>query len=173
MGMAGDPGRSVNPIPWADKAVATPAAAARQNTDPPASTTACARPMRFSGASASVSRVPGPPPRTSTPAGQSFAHRTTVTPDCTRSSVACPTVNPGTSVMRFLGPGRYMASQNGLLLVGLRRDHGQSLQHQIRHDLPMAAHAARDHSGVAPGDEPLRFDARALFADLARPIGPP
>src|SRR5260370_8812350 len=152
MGMAGDPGRSVNPIPWADKAVATPSAADRPDTDPAASTPGCARPMRFSGASASVSRVPGPPPRTSTPAGQSFAQARTVTPDCTRSSVACPTVKPGTSVMRFLGPGRYMACQDSLL-IGLRGDHGQPLQHQIRHDLAVGAHGARDHSGVATGDE--------------------
>src|SRR6202051_652520 len=150
MGMAGDPGRNVNPIPWADRAEVTPSAAARPNTDPPASTTACARPMRFSGARASVSRVPGPPPRTSTPAGQSLAHASTVTPVCTRSSVACPTAKPGTSVMRFLGPGRYMVYQDRLL-VGLRRDHCQPLQHQIRHDLPVAAHDAGNHSGVAPG----------------------
>src|SRR3984957_18097774 len=70
MGMAGDPARNANPMPWAERAAVTPSAAARPNTDPPASTTACARPTRFSGASASVSRVPGPPPRTSTPAAQ-------------------------------------------------------------------------------------------------------
>jgi len=153
MGMAGDPGRNVNPMPWADRAGGD--AVGGGKAEPPTRRPAprhCARPMRFSGARASVSRVPGPPPRTSTPAGQSFAHASTVTPDCTRSSVACPTVKPGTSVMRFLGPGRYMAYQDRLL-VRLRRDHGQPLQHQIRHDLPVGAHDARDHSGVAPGDE--------------------
>ena len=47
----------------------------------------------------SVSRVPGAPPRTSTPPTAPFSQRTTVQPVAARRSVQCPTRMPGTSVM--------------------------------------------------------------------------
>ncbi len=106
MGMGGDPVRNCKPMPCADSEAATPSAAANPNTEPPASTTACARPTKFSGASASVSRVPGPPPRTSTAAAQPVSQSTAVMPLRTASFVALPTLSPAISVMRFLGPGR-------------------------------------------------------------------
>src|SRR5580658_490593 len=61
---------------------------------------------RFSGASASVSRVPGPPPRTSQAATAGWSGKMTVTPVRTPASSAWPTFRPGTSVIRLLGPGQ-------------------------------------------------------------------
>ena len=106
MGMASESCLRRSPISRPDSTEVTPSAAASPNTAPPDNTTACARPTRFSGARVSVSRKPGAPPRTSTPAGQSAAQSTVVTPVRAASSVAWPTDRPGTSVMRFREPGR-------------------------------------------------------------------
>ena len=53
------------------------------------------------GSSRSVSRTPGPPPRTSIAAITGRSNRTAVTPEATLSSSAWPTVTPVTSVRRF------------------------------------------------------------------------
>src|SRR5512136_1178733 len=80
----------------------TPAAASRPNAEPPASSTAWTFCTRCIGRSRSVSRVPGAPPRWSTPPTAPFTHSTTVQPVRARSSPAWPTWIPGTSVMAFL-----------------------------------------------------------------------
>ena len=58
---------SGKPKPFLASQRTTPSAAAKPNTEPPESTTACACCTKFAGASKSVSRVPGADPRTSTP----------------------------------------------------------------------------------------------------------
>ena len=58
----------------------TPEAASNPKAEPPASTTACTRWTRAVEESRSVSRVPGAPPRTSTPAVAPPRHSTTVQP---------------------------------------------------------------------------------------------
>ncbi len=55
------------PMPRAASSSMTPVEAASPKALPPASTTACTASIMFSGRSRSVSRVAGPPPRTSTP----------------------------------------------------------------------------------------------------------
>ena len=55
------------PDAGASRAAITPSAAASPYALPPVSTTACTRSITARGSSRSVSRVPGPPPRTSTP----------------------------------------------------------------------------------------------------------
>src|SRR5688572_27635939 len=57
---------------------------------------------RFTGLSRSVSRVPGAPPRTSTPAAAPLRQRSTVHPVRAWSFCAWPTSMPGTSVIEFL-----------------------------------------------------------------------
>src|SRR6266404_3236507 len=91
-----------------------------------------------------------------TPSAQAAPHNSAVTPDLAFSSLAWPTVSVGMSVIRFLGPGR------NIRLTRLRRDDRQSLQHQVRHDLTMRAHRARDHAGIAAGDEQSGLGAGAL-----------
>ena len=57
------------------------------------------RSMRLTGASRSVSRVPGAEPRTSTPAtAPSSPQSTTVQPVAACTSVEWPTIRPATSV---------------------------------------------------------------------------
>ena len=56
-----------NPTPAEANRTITPSAAASPNADPPDRTTAWTRSTMLRGSSRSVSRVPGPPPRTSTP----------------------------------------------------------------------------------------------------------
>ena len=77
----------------------TPDAASNPNALPPPITTPCTCSTRFPGRSRSVSRVPGAPPRTSTPATHGRAGSTTVHPVIARLSVQCPTRIPGTSVI--------------------------------------------------------------------------
>ena len=60
-------GPTGQPAPASYTAAATPSAADSPNALPPASTTASTAETRLRGSSRSVSRVPGPPPRTSTP----------------------------------------------------------------------------------------------------------
>src|SRR4029079_13974843 len=97
------------PRPATNSRRRTPSAAARPNALPPVSTTASTRSTRLRGSSRSVSRVPGAPPRTSTPAtAPPSGARTTVVPVSQPGSVrvACPTLIPPTSVREFVGPGR-------------------------------------------------------------------
>jgi hypothetical protein len=57
-----------------------PPAASRPNAEPPLSTTAWTTSIRPAGSSASVSRVPGAPPRMSTAHTAAASGRTTLTP---------------------------------------------------------------------------------------------
>jgi hypothetical protein len=57
-----------------------PPAASRPKAEPPLITTAWTTSIRPPGSSASVSRVPGAPPRTSTAQTAAASGRTTVTP---------------------------------------------------------------------------------------------
>ena len=72
----------------------TPSAAARPNALPPVSRMACACSSSMPGRSASVPRVPGAPPRTSTPGTAPPGTSTTVQPVRPASSVQCPTDTP-------------------------------------------------------------------------------
>ena len=63
---------------------------------------ACTFSTTFSGASSSVSRVPGAAPRTSTPATMPSPARTTVHPVGRSLSVTCPTLRPETAVSVLL-----------------------------------------------------------------------
>ncbi len=83
-----------------------PAAASSPKADPPARQTASTAWAAASGRSRSVSRVPDPPPRTSTEQAARRSGRITVTPVRTLASTAWPTVRPSTSVSKFNGPGR-------------------------------------------------------------------
>ena len=74
----------------------TPFAAASPYALPPVSTTAWTRSIVVVGWSRSVSRVPGPPPRTSTPPTAPPRATTTVVPvsQPSVSAVWCPISNP-------------------------------------------------------------------------------
>ena len=87
------------PCPCCSSQRIAPLAASRPKALPPASMTASIFSTSRPGAMASVSRVPGPPPRTSTPATAPFSKMTAVTPVRAAASVACPTRTPVTSVM--------------------------------------------------------------------------
>ena len=76
----------------------TPLAASRPKALPPDSTMACTLSTTFSGASSSVSRVPGAAPRTSTPATTPSPASTTVQPVGRSVRVKCPTLRPETAV---------------------------------------------------------------------------
>ena len=100
-------GPTGQPAPASYAAAATPSAADSPNALPPASTTASTAETRLRGSSRSVSRVPGPPPRTSTPPTVPGGGTTTVTPVSQPGSsrVVWPTRTPATSVMASWGPG--------------------------------------------------------------------
>ena len=93
------------PRPTDFNQAATPLAASNPMAEPPLSTTACTSSTRFAGCRASVSRVPGAPPRQSIAATAGSSGITTVVPLINFMSCACPTLIPDTSVMLFLGPG--------------------------------------------------------------------
>ena len=93
-----------NPTPSPSKKRITPSAAAKPYALPPDSTTACTLATLASGLSRSVSRVPGPPPRTSTPAIAPPLVNTAVQPVEPEACVQCPTRIPGTAVnVEFTG----------------------------------------------------------------------
>jgi hypothetical protein len=75
-------GPTGKPLPCDSSHVITPSAAASPYALPPVRHTAWMRWMRFCGCNASVSRVPGPPPRTSTPGVAPAGAPTTVVPVC-------------------------------------------------------------------------------------------
>ena len=88
----------------------TPPAASNPNAEPPHRATAWTDCMEFEGLSRSVSRVPGPPPRTSTAPTAPEGQATTVTPEETgfpasSRAGACPTAMPGTSARPLTRPG--------------------------------------------------------------------
>ncbi len=90
-----------NPSPCSSSQPTTPSAAARPNALPPVRHTAWITSTRFSGRSASVSRVPGPPPRTLTPGVAPSGTNTTVVPVCHPRPDRWwwPTRTPATSVI--------------------------------------------------------------------------
>ena len=94
-----------NPRPLSAKASATPDAASRPKADPPDRTRASTFCTRRSGASRSVSLVPGAPPMTCTAAVNGCSEVSTVVPDLRVASEALPTRNPSTSVTRLCLPG--------------------------------------------------------------------
>src|SRR3990170_6153454 len=73
--------------------------------------TACTVCTRLTGSSRSVSRVPGAPPRTSTPPTAPLRHRITVQPVRASASCAWPTSIPDTSVIAFLSFMRLITSK--------------------------------------------------------------
>ena len=71
-------------MPFSRSAACTPDAASRPKAEPPDSTMALTASTELCGSSRSVSRVPGAPPSTCTPATAGSSQRTTVTPDFSR-----------------------------------------------------------------------------------------
>ncbi|BAF55429.1 hypothetical protein cgR_2421 [Corynebacterium glutamicum R] len=96
IGTIGPSGRTGKPIPRFSRAVITPSAAANPNAEPPHNTTACACCTELCGSRRSVSLVPGPPPRTSTPANAPLGAMTTEQP--VSPFVTWPKRKPGTSI---------------------------------------------------------------------------
>jgi hypothetical protein len=92
------------PRPCSSSQLIAPAAESSPKALPPVSTIACTRSTTLRGSSASVSRVPGAPPRESTPAtAPSAGGSTTVVPVSqpglsSPTRCAWPTRRPGTSV---------------------------------------------------------------------------
>src|SRR5215212_2090682 len=75
-----------------------PSAVAKPYALPPESMIALTTPTERSGSSSAVSRVPGAPPRTSTPPTVFGGQRIAVQPVIASRLVACPTRIPGTAV---------------------------------------------------------------------------
>src|SRR4029434_883360 len=97
------------PRPCSRSQACTPDAASRPKADPPDKTMASMLSTVSAGSSRAVSRVPGPPPRTSTLAITASSKTTAVTPEPSLGSPACPTRTPGISVIRLraiVTPGR-------------------------------------------------------------------
>ncbi len=100
-------------MPRAASSSMTPVEAASPKALPPASTTACTASIMFSGRNRSVSRVAGPPPRTSTPHTAPSGATTTVHPVAASGFWACPQRKAGRSareavrnmVLSLLGSG--------------------------------------------------------------------
>ena len=83
-----------NPRPVSAIASATPDAASRPKADPPDKTNASTFFTRRSGASRSVSLVPGAPPMTCTAAVNGCSAVSTVVPDLSAASEAFPDLKP-------------------------------------------------------------------------------
>ena len=88
---------SSNPMPRSDSASITPQDASRPKALPPDRMTACTSCTMFSGLRRSVSRVAGPPPRTSTPHTAPSGATITVQPVPAAASWACAQRNAGMS----------------------------------------------------------------------------
>jgi hypothetical protein len=88
-----------NPMSRSASHATAPSAAASPNALPPANTIAWTSGVNVPGRRASVSRVPGAPPFTSTDPAVPGGHSTTVHPVAAASSVQCPTRIPATSVI--------------------------------------------------------------------------
>ena len=114
------------PIPRSSSQRWTPLAAARPNALPPVSRTAWISFTAVPGRMASVSRVPGAPPLTSTDPLVPGGHRTTVHPVTPARSVTWPTRIPATRVITRSPPARSRALPSGAArpehLVGERRE---------------------------------------------------
>src|SRR4051812_39040343 len=88
------------PCPRSSSQRTTPSAAARPNALPPVNRTAVGPSALASVARPSTSRVPVPPPRTSTPPRVPAGARITVHPVPASPSVQCPTAKPSGGGMR-------------------------------------------------------------------------
>ena len=110
-------GPTGKPMPSRSSAAITPSAAASPYALPPVSTTAFTCSTTFRGSSRSVSRVPGPPPRTSTPPTAPSPASTTVVPvsQPSPSAVWCPIRKPSI-IPPLSGP----SSEVGLRPAGWR-----------------------------------------------------
>src|SRR5699024_9292495 len=95
------------PMPAASRTAIAPSAAPRPEAEAPHSAMAWIRSTVLCGSSRSVSRVPGPPPRTSTEATAPAGAAIIVAPESPSppSLIACPTPRPRTSISELLGPG--------------------------------------------------------------------
>ena len=89
------------PRPCSRSQACTPEAASSPKAEPPDSTMASMPSTVCAGSSKAVSRVPGPPPRTSTLATTAASNTIAVTPEPSLASPAWPTRRPGISVMRL------------------------------------------------------------------------
>ena len=87
------------PMPRSASSSMTPVDDAKPNALPPESTTACTDSIMFSGLSKSVSRVAGPPPRTSTPQTAPAGATSTVQPVPIRGSSAWAVRKAGRSAI--------------------------------------------------------------------------
>ena len=101
-------GPIANPLPFRRKWSATPLVASKPKAEPPERTTASIPWTVLSGSSKSVSLVPGAPPITEYEAVIGFKLVKTLTPDFRTQSSEFPTSIPGTSVIRFFGPGSHV-----------------------------------------------------------------
>src|SRR3990170_5025126 len=143
----------------------TPPAASSPKALPPVRSTACTSWIRVPGRSRSVSRVPGAPPRTSTPPTAPSSQRTTVQPGAARRFLQWPTLMPGTSVMAsrrlatgFGGSGRLRRGSRERLAPGA--EVGAAAGHLDAGDL-----AAADGAELAGAPEDLH-------PELVRPLVP-
>ena len=97
-------GPMAKPSPLSRKYSITPLVASKPKADPPERTTALIPCTVLSGSSKSVSLVPGAPPITQYDAVIGLELVKMLTPDLRICSSEFPTSNPGTSVIKFLGP---------------------------------------------------------------------
>ena len=131
------------PTPRSASQLCAPVAAESPKAEPPESTMACTSSTMPARLTASVSRVPGPPPRASTAAMSGRSASSTVTPEPSRSSWALPTRIPATSEIRLRvpvmhfpvdaalasGPARFLAvrwrqrTSSGPFRASLTRNH--------------------------------------------------
>src|SRR5664280_2024392 len=93
--------RTWKPRPCSRSHDCTPEAASSPKAEPPDSAMASMPSTVCAGSSKAVSRVPGPPPRTSTLATTAASNTIAVTPEPSLPSPAWPTRRPGISVMRL------------------------------------------------------------------------
>ena len=90
---------TVAPAPRCSRNSMTPAAASSPNALPPVKRIPSIASIEAVGASNASSRVPGDPPRTSTPQTARAGNRSTVQPVAATGSSADPTSTPGTSTI--------------------------------------------------------------------------
>src|SRR5262245_31573755 len=93
--------RMRKPRPRSASQACTPPPASSPKAEPPESVIASMASTVLTGSSRASSRVPGPPPRTSTEATAGLSNRMAVTPEASAASPAWPTLTPAISVRRF------------------------------------------------------------------------
>ena len=92
---------TAKPRPCSRSQACTPEAVSSPKAEPPDSAMASMPSTVCAGSSNAVSRVPGPPPRTSIEATAGSSKMIAVAPEPRRASVAWPIFSPGTSVIRL------------------------------------------------------------------------